>query len=118
MENNQIQFRAEFIIENGKIEEYKKLIQEMSRVVEVNELNTIVFQFYLEGSGTKCVVHEVYTNSEAVFVHIASQTILPKIFRVAWISRFEVYGNPSEKLQKMITNYNPHIYNLIAGFSR
>jgi len=36
MENNQIQFRAEFIIEDGKIEEYKKLIKEMSRVVEAN----------------------------------------------------------------------------------
>ena len=36
MENNQI-FRAEFTIEEGKIQEYKKLIQDMSRVVEVNE---------------------------------------------------------------------------------
>jgi hypothetical protein len=31
---------------------------------------------------------------------IASQTILPKIFNVYHISRFEVYGNPSEELQK------------------
>ena len=71
MKNNQIQFRAEFIIENGKIEEYKKLIQEMSRVVE--------------GSGTKCVVYEVYTNSEAVFVHIAGLALqtIPRRFSVS-----------------------------------
>ena len=33
---NQIHFRAEFTIEEGKIEEYKKLIQEMSMTVEAN----------------------------------------------------------------------------------
>ena len=55
MENNQIEFRAEFIIEDGKIEEYKKLIQGMSKMVEVNEPNTTTFQFYLDRSETKCI---------------------------------------------------------------
>ena len=121
MENNQIEFRAELIIEDGKIEEYKKLIQGMSKMVEVNEPNTTTFQFYLDRSETKCIVHEAYKDSEAVFVHIAglaSQTILPKIFSVAKISRFEVYGNPSEELQKVVTSSNPQTYNLFAGFSR
>jgi hypothetical protein len=42
MEHNQIHFRAEFTIEEGKIEEYKKLIQEMSTVVEANEPDTLI----------------------------------------------------------------------------
>jgi hypothetical protein len=46
MEHNQIRFRAEFTIEEGKIEEYKKLIQEMSTVVEANEPDTIYYEFY------------------------------------------------------------------------
>jgi hypothetical protein len=41
MKHNQIHFRAEFTIEEGKIEEYKKLVQDMSRVVEANEPDTI-----------------------------------------------------------------------------
>jgi hypothetical protein len=36
MNNNQIHARAEFNIENGKIEEFKTLIQDMSRMVENN----------------------------------------------------------------------------------
>lgn len=32
---------------------------------------------------------------------VASQTILPKIFSVSRISRFDVYGNPGEELQKV-----------------
>ena len=122
MEHNQIHFRAEFTIEEGKIEEYKKLVQEMSRVVEANEPDTINYQFYLNRDDeTKCIVHETYANSEAVFAHItgvASQTILPKVFNVSRISRFEVYGNPSEKLQKVLTSFRPQTYNLFVGFSR
>ncbi len=122
MEHNQIHFRAEFTIEEGKIEEYKKLVQEMSRVVEANEPDTINYQFYLNRDDeTKCIVHETYANSEAVLAHnagVASQTILPKIFNVSRISRLDVYGNPSKELQKVLTSFGPQTYNLFAGFSR
>jgi quinol monooxygenase YgiN len=70
------------MIEEGRIEEYKKLAQEMSRIVEANEPDTITYQFFLNKSETKCIVHEAYVNSEAVLAHnngVASQTILPKI---------------------------------------
>src|SRR5918993_5822483 len=121
MEHNQIHFRAEFTIEEGKIDQYKKLVQEMSKAVEANEPDTLDYQFYLNRAETKCIVHETYPNSEAVLAHnsgFASQTILPKIFSVSRISRFEVYGKPSEELQKVLTSFSPQTYNLFAGFSR
>jgi quinol monooxygenase YgiN len=122
MKHNQIHFRAEFTIEEGKIEEYKELVQDMSRAVEANEPDTIDYQFYLNRDDeTKCIVHETYANSEAVLAHnrsVASQTISPKIFSVSRISRFDVYGNPSEELRKVLTSFSPQFYNLFAGFSR
>jgi quinol monooxygenase YgiN len=122
MKHNQIHFRAEFTIEEGKIEEYKELVQDMSRAVEANEPDTIDYQLYLNRDDeTKCIVHETYANSEAVLAHntgVASQTILPKIFNVSRISRFDVYGNPSEELRKVLTSFSPQFYNLFAGFSR
>jgi quinol monooxygenase YgiN len=93
MEHNQIHFRAEFTIEEGKIDEYKQLVQDMNTVVEANEPDTINYEFYLNRDETKCIVHETYANSEAVLAHftgVASQTILPKIFGVSKISRFDV----------------------------
>ena len=68
--NNNIHFRAEVIIEEGKKEEYKKLIQDMSRAVEANEPDTINYRFYLNESETECIIWETYVNSEAVLVHI------------------------------------------------
>src|SRR5438094_7014241 len=117
---NQIHFRAEFTINEGKIEEFKKLIEDMSRLVEANEPYTIGYQFYLNRAETKCVVHETYTNPEAVLAHnnsIASQTVLPRIFAVSRITKFDVYGNPNQELERLLTSFSPQIYNLFAGFS-
>ena len=121
MNNNKIHFKAEFEIKEGKIEEYKRLVKEMSMMVKANEPETLTYQFYLNQDNTKCIVHEKYSNSEAVFAHangVASQTILPKIFDVARISKFDVYGDPSEEVQKVLANFSAQIYNLFAGFSR
>ena len=121
MNTNHINVRAEFNIERGKIEEFKKLIQDMSRMVEKNEPETINYQFYINRSETKCIVHETYTNSESVLAHVtgvASKSILPKIFNIAKLNRLDVYGNPSEDLQKVLTGFNSQIFNLSAGFSR
>ena len=121
MEHDQIHIRAEFTIEAGKIEEFKRLVKDMSRTVEASEPDTINYQFYLNRDETKCIVNETYSNSDAVFAHangIASQNVLPMIFDVARISKFDVYGNPSEKLQKVLANLSPQIYRLFAGFSR
>jgi hypothetical protein len=115
MKNNQIHVRAEFTIEKGKIEEFKKLILDMSRMVENNEPDTINYQFYLNRSETMCLVHETYTNSDST---VASKTILPKIFNIAKINRLDVYGNPSEELKKVLTSFNSQTFNLFTGFSR
>ena len=120
-DNDNVHFRAEVTIEEGKVEEYKKLVQDMSRAVEANEPDTINYQFYLNKAETECIVWETYASSEAVFAHIngvASQTILPKIHSVSKISRLDVYGNPSEELQKVLRSIGPQTYNLFVGFSR
>lgn len=93
----------------------------MSSVVEANEPGTMGYQFFLNSDETKCIVHETYADSEAVLVHnagIASQTILPKIFKVSRISRFDVYGKPSADLQRVLAGFNPQIYSLFTGFFR
>ena len=122
MERNQIHFRVEFTIEEGKIDEFKKLIQDMSKAVEVNEPDAREYKFYINNDGTKCIVHETYRNSEAAIAHnnsVASQTILPRIFNISKVTRFDVYGHPSDQLQKVLTNFGVQTYyNLFIGFSR
>jgi hypothetical protein len=89
----------------------------MSKMVEANELDTINYQFYLNREETKCIVHE----TEAALAHnngIASRTILPKVLSLAKLSRFDVYGDPSEKLEKLLGSFGAQTFSLFAGFSR
>ena len=120
MNNNQIHNRAEFNIEKGKKEEFKKLIQDMSRMVKNNEPDTINYQFYLNRSETKCMVNETYTNSGSTLAHItgiASKTILPKIFNISKLIKLNVYGNLSEELQNVITSFDSQTFSRFTGFN-
>lgn len=119
--SDNIHVRAEFIIEKVNVEQYKKLIKEMSYAVKSNEPSTLVYQFYLNSDGTKCMVHETYVDSEATLIHnnsTASKTILPKIFKIAKLNSLDVYGNPSKELKKLLATFDSQIFNLYAGFNR
>ncbi len=122
MDSNQIHFRVEIAIEEGKAEEFTKLIQDMSRTLEANEPDTLEYKFYLNRNKTNCIAHETYRNSEAAIAHnngVASKTILPRIFDISKITRFDVYGSPSEELEKVLASFGiKTYYNLFAGFSR
>jgi quinol monooxygenase YgiN len=116
-----IHIRAYFIIEKDNVERFRKLIREMSDVVETNEPDTLEYQFYLNEDGTKCIVHETYADSKATLSHndsTASKTILPRIFDIAKLNTLDVYGNPSNELKKLLASFNSQIFNLYTGFTR
>ncbi len=87
----------------------------MSRVVEANEPGTTDYQFYLNETEIKCLVHETYVNSDAVLAHNAGVASKPKILSISRISRFDVYGHPGEEL---LTSFHPQTFNLFTGFTR
>ena len=90
-------------------------------MVENNEPDTINYQCYLNRCETKCMIHEHTQILKNVLAHItgvASKTILLKIFNIAKINRLDVYGNPSEELQKVLRSFDSQTFNLFIGFSR
>src|SRR5215472_193940 len=98
---NDLENKLRFIEESRQYKDYKPFFTDMWDAISV--------------------VNEVYKNSEAALAHtkgIASQTILPKIFNISRITRFDVYGDPSEKLQKVLNTFGAQLYNLFAGLSR
>ena len=108
-------------VEEQSIEEFKRLVEEITRAVGLNEPGTKSYQYHLNDGETKCVISELYADSEAVLAHlngVAAQTILPKIFNVSKINRFEVFGDPSEELQEALTKSGSQNYHFFAGFTR
>src|ERR671911_2367299 len=93
----------------------------VDKMVKASEPDKIDYEFYLNSTETKCIVHETFANSKDALAHVSSitsQTLLPKVFNVASISRFDVYGSPSKELQRMLTSINPQTYNIFTGFTR
>src|SRR5262245_20798074 len=116
-----IHIRAYFIIEKDNVERFKKLIREMSEVVETHEPDTLEYRFYLNEDGTRCMVHETYADSKATLSHndsAASKKILPSIFNIAQLNRLDVYGNPNDELKNLLSSFNSQIFNLYTGFDR
>jgi quinol monooxygenase YgiN len=108
MVHNEVRYRVELTIEGSKIEEYKKLVQDMVRLVKVNEPDTINYEFYLNKSETSCIVNETYANSEAALAHakgVASQTILPNIFNIFTETLVRNYKKHSRILVHRLTIY-------------
>jgi quinol monooxygenase YgiN len=116
-----IHIRAGFTIEKENVEQYKKLMKEMSDRVETNEPNTLMYEAYFNVDGTKCMVHETYLDSKAVLLHnesIASKTILPRIFNISKLDTLDVYGKPDDELKKLLSRFNSQVFNLYSGFNR
>lgn len=69
-------------IKEGKLEEFKILVEDMGIAVESNEPGASRYQFYLNDDETQCVLNESYVNLEAVLAHLKGHTFLtifPKI---------------------------------------
>ena len=116
-----IQLILQVTVEEGRIEEFKRLVEEITRAVDLNEPSTKSYQYHLNDDETKCVISDLYANSEAVLAHlngVPAQTILPKIFSISKINRFEVLGDPSEELQEVLTKSGSQHYHFFAGFTR
>ena len=93
-------------IKEGQIGEFKRLVEEMGKAVQDSEPGAKRYRFYLNNDETECVLNESYVNLEAVLTHLKGvpvQTILPKIFSMCKINRFEVFGVVNEELKKTLT---------------
>ncbi len=87
MNNNQIHVRAEFTITKEKIEEFKKLIQDMSRMVENNEPDAINYQFIL--IDTK---QSVWSMKHIQILRVYLLTLLV-LHRKQYFQRFSIFQN-------------------------
>ena len=66
-------------IKEGKIEEFKRLVEDMGKAVENNEPGAKRYQFYLNDDETQCVRNESYINLEAIRAHVTGVAFLTDI---------------------------------------
>jgi quinol monooxygenase YgiN len=112
-----IQFTARFYIHAGKGEEAKKIAAECLVIVKEKEAGkgALQYDWFFNPDQTECVVHETYTDSDAVLAHMGN--VGEALGRLLEISDFslEIYGNMSEELKTAATGLNPKVYSYYQG---
>lgn len=116
---SKISYLIELTINDGGLDTFKKLAAGYAASVEANEPNTTTYQWYLAADGSKCFLHEEFTDSGALMQHLANVgPSLPDLLAVSPITRVEVFGTPSagarEALDGLGAAYFPHF----TGFQR
>jgi quinol monooxygenase YgiN len=107
-------------IKNGKLDELKDLIQEMSDTSQANEPGTLSYEWTISDNKTAAEVHERYADSDAALRHLASfnENFADRLMALVEPTGMTVYGSPSAALKKTLAGADPAYMAVIGGFSR
>jgi quinol monooxygenase YgiN len=122
MKQNQIHFFVECTISEGNLDNFKDIARKISTLIQDNEPNTKTYQWYLNREGTKCIIHEVYPDSEVMLAHGRVKDfrkMLSQMVKIAPITSFYVLGDLTEEAKKVMTGSSgDNIYSSFTGFTR
>jgi quinol monooxygenase YgiN len=97
----EIQGIGRFKLQEGKVEEFKRLSAQVMDIVRAKDTGTLQFEIYFNDDESECVVLERYRDSEAVIEHGARVgDLMQAIFAIGSASS-ELLGEPSAELAAM-----------------
>jgi quinol monooxygenase YgiN len=116
---NSVRFVMEHLVADGKLDVAKALLRRAIEAAKTKDLGVLSYDFFLNGGESTIYVVEWYRDSEAVLAHLGTVAdILPKLLDVAQVTRFEVFGNPSEALVQDLAPLGPRVVTHWDGFTR
>ena len=106
-------------IQEGKIDEFKKLVGLIIDRVAATEPNTISYEWFLSQDHSKCHVVQVYKDSDAVLFHLKNiGDLLGPFHVVAPLTELKVFGNPSSELRQALELAGAQFYEHLMGVTR
>ena len=115
----QICMVVEFTIADGQGAAFRKLFREALDLTKQKDLGTLSYHLYFNNDESKCYSIEWYADSDAVSAHLETvAAVSVPLFKICSATRFEIFGDPSAKLQKALDASSPSLYKSWEGFSR
>jgi quinol monooxygenase YgiN len=91
---------ARFRINEGKLEEFKRLSAQAMEIVRTKDTGTLQYDTYFNDEQSECVVIERYRDSEAAIEHAANLADLSAaVLATVSVVHGEVLGEPSAELR-------------------
>ena len=106
---------ATFKINEGELNRFKQLCEQMIAIVEENDPGTTTYDWYLDEDNMECTVFETYVDSDAVLAHLTNVgEYLAELMEVSNLT-IELYGSPNEELLKASESMHLKIVPYFAG---
>ncbi len=109
----------QLFIKEGKLEEFKSLVNTMVEITNLNEPNTLVYEYHINEDGTECHLLETFRNSDAFMVHLENVGhLFDRLFESATMRRAKIYGSPSVELQQALDQLSVEYFAYLNGIER
>jgi quinol monooxygenase YgiN len=114
------------LIRDGRLDELKSAVADLVEFVRANEPRPIVYEVYVDQTGSRMTVVQVHPDSASMEHHM---TVAGPAFagfaELVTLSTMDVYGTPSEGLLellrrkvRMLGDATVVVHDLQAGFAR
>jgi quinol monooxygenase YgiN len=91
---------ARFKINEGKLEEFKRLSADAMEIVKTKDTGTLRYDTYFNEDESECVILEIYRDSQAAMEHAEHLAELSaKVLETVSVVHGELLGEPSENLR-------------------
>jgi len=120
--NGQVSWVNELAVKDGKLETFKKLMEEMVSGAR-NQPGTLSYEWYISPVGGTVHVVETYADSAAVVAHHVSEGFALKnwagrFIDCADVTRVNAYGDPDASAREILDRLGATYRSAWGGFSR
>ena len=106
-------------IKEGKLDDFKAIVNTMVEVTDVNEPNTLVYEYHINEDGTECHLLETFKDSDAFMVHLGNVGhMFDMLFESAALTRAKIFGSPSAELQQALDPLGVEYFAYFNGVTR
>jgi len=113
-------FIVEVKIKPGQFDNFIKVAQKMSEVVETKEPEVLNYEWTISPDSTNCYILERYASTEAALNHmkIFQEEFAEKFNEVVEMTGFTLFGKPGPELIEVLGAAAENSKVLVAGFAR
>ena len=117
--SNHIVTDFELSIKEGKLDDFKAIVNTMIEMTDVNEPNTVVYEWYINEDGSECHLLETFKDSDAFMTHLGNVGhMFETLFGFATMTRAKIYGSPSTELREALDPLGVEYFGYFNGLTR
>jgi quinol monooxygenase YgiN len=117
--SNQVQYIVEWTINEGALDTVKRMAAETVEAVNAKEPKMMAFHWYVNEDESKFYLIEWFAGADAIVDHFENVgKALSELFNYAQISRFEVFGDLTEKSRAAVEQLGAQVFSHWNGFTR